>query len=99
MNDARNSWIDPVLMNPKPVLIKQVENWFLLFTSLPLSSSSLQPRPRQPRTSLSRRPPVHGTKKLGLRAKKTRDEDPTFFSTDPDPAQLEKYFGSDLKSK
>ena len=35
----------------------------------------------------------------------TRDEDPTFFSTDPDPAQLEKYFGSgsdcgsDLKSK
>ena len=34
-----------------------------------------------------------------------RDEDPTFFSTDPDPdpAQLEKYSGSgagsDLKSK
>ena len=30
---------------------------------------------------------------------KSRDEDPTFFSTDPDPAQLEKYSGSDLKSK
>ena len=24
---------------------------------------------------------------------KTRDEDPEFFSTDPDPAQLEKYYG------
>ena len=32
---------------------------------------------------------------------KTRDEDPTFFSTDPDPAQLKKNSGSgfDLKSK
>ena len=32
---------------------------------------------------------------------KIRDEGPTFFSTDPDPAQLEKYSGSgsDLKSK
>ena len=29
----------------------------------------------------------------------TRDEDPIFFSTDPDPAQPEKYSGSDLKSK
>ena len=29
----------------------------------------------------------------------TRDEDPTFFSTDPDPAQLKKNSGSDLKSK
>ena len=29
----------------------------------------------------------------------TRDEDPEFFSTDPDPAQLEKFSGSDLKSK
>ena len=31
----------------------------------------------------------------------TRDEDPEFFSTDPDPAQLKKNsdFGSDLKSK
>ena len=32
-----------------------------------------------------------------------RDEDPRFFWTDPDPAQLEKksgsYSGSDLKSK
>ena len=28
-----------------------------------------------------------------------RDEDPIFFSTDPDPAKLEKYSGSDLKSK
>ena len=30
----------------------------------------------------------------------TRDEDPTFFSTDPDPAQLKKKSGSgsDLKS-
>ena len=27
---------------------------------------------------------------------KIRDEDPTFFSTDPDPAQLEKYSGSDI---
>ena len=27
---------------------------------------------------------------------KSRDEDPTFFSTDPDPAKLEKYSGSDL---
>ena len=101
MNDARNSWINPALMNPKPVLIKQVENWFLLFTSLPLSSSSLQPRPRQPRTSLSRRPPVHGTKKIRIASKKTRDEDPTFFSTDPDPAQMKKNSGSgsDLKSK
>ena len=33
--------------------------------------------------------------------RKSRDEDPTFFSTDPDPAQLEKYSGSgsNLKSK
>ena len=29
----------------------------------------------------------------------TRDEDPTFFSTDPDPAQLKKNSGSDLKSE
>ena len=31
----------------------------------------------------------------------SRDEDPTFFSTDPDPAQREKdsVSGSDLKSK
>ena len=28
-----------------------------------------------------------------------RDEDPEFFSTDPDPAQLKKNSGSDLKSK
>ena len=28
----------------------------------------------------------------------TRDEDPTFFSKDPDPAQLEKYSGSDSGS-
>ena len=40
-------------------------------------------------------------KLLHLRLNKTRDEDPTFFYTDPDPnpAQLEKYSGSDLKSK
>ena len=31
--------------------------------------------------------------------KKTRDEDPEFFSTDPDPDQLKKNSGSDLKSK
>ena len=33
--------------------------------------------------------------------KKTRDEDPELFSTDPDPAQLKKNSGSgsDLKSK
>ena len=30
---------------------------------------------------------------------KNRDEDPEFFSTDPDPAQLKKKSGSDLKSK
>ena len=29
----------------------------------------------------------------------SRDEDPEFFSTDPDPAQLIKNSGSDLKSK
>ena len=29
----------------------------------------------------------------------SRDEDPTFFSMDPDPAQLGKKSGSDLKSK
>ena len=28
-----------------------------------------------------------------------RDEDPTFFSMEPDPAQLKKNSGSDLKSK
>ena len=30
---------------------------------------------------------------------KSKDEDPTFFTTDPDPAHLEKYSGSNLKSK
>ena len=28
-----------------------------------------------------------------------RDEEPTFFPLDPDPAQLEKKSGSDLNSK
>ena len=45
--------------------------------------------------------PVFGRNQIQNYVLQTRDEDPTFFSTDPDPAQLKKKSesGSDLKPK
>ena len=66
--------------------------WTFYFTSRPdlLSARRAEPQHRYAGPYPGPRPSSRG---------KTRDENPEFFSTDPDPAQLKKNSGSVLKLK